>query len=56
MSKIPLAILIVVPLGACTDNVMTAPVAVQQATAGQDNRDIILPLAIIAGVTFWGIQ
>ncbi len=56
MRSIALAILSAIAATGCTNNVMTAPVAVQEATAGQDNREVVLPLVIIAGVTFWGIQ
>jgi len=40
-------------LGACVTNpvnVDTAPVAVQQATAGNDYRPYVLPFAIVLGL------
>ena len=53
----PLALVtLIFGTAACTNNVVLAPIEVQQATAGQDNREIVLPLAILGGLVFWGIQ
>ena len=41
-------------LGACARTEVAAPAAVQAATAGQDNREIVLPAAILIGLVLWG--